>query len=139
MKLVTGTDKALSQVCKDVKQGEDVKYLTDEMFAQMRNNNGAGLAANQLGVTKRIITVATDHLFSVIINPVLSDGRYPKQSSESCLSFPGMSKKVARFNRITVTGFDENWKPITKKLKAFTAFVVQHEVDHLNGITLNDK
>ena len=129
---------ALSEKSKSVEHHDDVTILVSKMYQEMIKNNGIGLAANQLGTLKRVIVIATHHFNSEVINPVLLNGRFEKESKEGCLSFPGETSTKKRFNRITIQGFDRNWNPISKNLKALSAFVAQHEVDHLNGITIKD-
>ena len=136
MKIETGNFETLTQVSSEVAQGEDVTAFIDEMWKLMGKANGCGLAANQVGVLSRVIVVQTPNFTGEVINPVLSNGRYPKNSKEGCLSYPRQMRTIQRFNRITVEGFDRNWNPIKKNLKALSAFAVQHEVDHLNGITI---
>ena len=135
IKIVTNRSK-LKQVSEDVPMTCDNKLLTSEMWQALNETGGVGLAAIQIGYADRVIIINTDKCKMVIVNPVLSDGKYPKQSKEGCLSVPNKQVKVERFNHIVISGFDENWNPVKKKLKALSAFVAQHEVDHLNGITI---
>lgn len=118
--------------------GFDIKNLVDSMMQSMVENKGCGLAANQIGVLLRVVVLNTPGFTGEIINPLLSNGRFEKISKEGCLSYPGITRKIRRFNRITVTGFDRNWNPIIKNLKALSAFAIQHEVDHLDGITIEN-
>jgi peptide deformylase len=126
----------LTQEAEEVTVHEEVRVLIDEMWKVMIKENGCGIAANQVGVLKRVIIVSTPGFTGEIINPVLSNGRFEKNSKEGCLSVPGVKVTKKRFNRITVTGQDRNGKFFSKNLKALSAFCVQHEVDHLNGITI---
>ena len=76
----------------------------------------------------------------IVINPVIvkRSGKI-KISKEGCLSFPNTpAKNMQRDNVVVVTGYDENWQPIKKKCKALTAFCIQHEIDHLNGLTIKN-
>jgi peptide deformylase len=136
--IVTSTKK-LKQISDEVPFGCDNSLSINDMWAALNKTNGVGIANIQIGFADRIIIINTDKCKMVVVNPVLSEGKYPKLSNEGCLSVPGKQVKVKRFNHIVISGFDENWNPIKKKLKALSAFVAQHEVDHLNGITIADK
>ena len=128
---------SLYQKAIEVPKHEDVTDLIRAMFEIMVSNNGAGLAANQVGSLQRVIFVQTENLKQVFINPKITK-RYSsrKQSVERCLSHPGAEVKIKRANRIIVEGFDEAWRPVKLNLTGFNAFVVQHEIDHLNGINI---
>jgi peptide deformylase len=140
MKIKTGNFETLTQVAAEVPHGEDVKAVIDEMWKVMLHNSGIGLAANQVGLLKRIIVVHTNGFTSAIINPVITkESGKLKLSKEGCLSFPGKNIDMKRDNIIVVEGFDENWNPIKKKVRALSAFCVQHEIDHLDGITIVNK
>lgn len=127
----------LKQVAEEVPKGENVNPLISAMFLTMRQNNKVSLAANQVGELKRIIVIGIDGFQQEFINPVITK-RYGNKglSREECLSFPGKIVKIKRYKQIIVEGFDRDWQPIRRKLKSFTAYCVQHEVDHLNGITI---
>jgi peptide deformylase len=134
--MITTDKNILELVSDEVPMNTDVSEFVDIMRREMLKSKGVGIAAIQVAMSSRIIIINTERCQMVVINPVLSDGKYPKQSKEGCLSVPNKRVKVERFNHITISGFDENWKPVKKKLKALSAFVAQHEVDHLNGITI---
>ena len=134
VKMPTG---ALSQVAKSVKVGEDVTEVVESMWLTLIKAEGIGLAANQVGLLQRIIVVNVKGFSTEIINPVITKwSGNTKLSRESCLSFPGKIVKVKRDACVTLEGFDRNWNPITKRCRALTAFCVQHEIDHLNGVTI---
>ncbi len=127
----------LGQKAKPVKHGENVSGIVSEMFESMLEAKGIGLAANQVGILSRIIVVNVNGFSTEIINPVITkwSGK-TKLSKEGCLSYPGKLVNIKRDNIITVEGYDREWKPIKKKCRALTAFCIQHEIDHLNGITI---
>lgn len=88
---------------------------------------------------KRVIVIQTKGFRQVLINPVITGGYGGKsKQKEGCLSFPRLLVQKIRNKQITVEGFNEYWKPVTRKLKGDAARCVQHEIDHLNGITIND-
>jgi len=127
----------LSQVAEDVEYKEDVANLIADMFDTMHHNSGIGLAANQIGVLKRIIVLKTSKGDVAVINPVIKARTGgPVHSSEGCLSFPGRTVRKRRYKRVVVVGFDENWFPIKLTLRGLDAFCGQHEIDHLHGVTI---
>lgn len=130
----------LYEVADDVPQNEDINSIVGYMMPAMINNNGIGLAAPQIGISKRIILVKIGSVVQAIINPVITRRRLGKGiSTEGCLSFPGMIKKVKRDKQIIVEGYSQKWEPVKMKLRGLDSCVVQHEIDHLNGITIKSK
>ena len=105
---------------------------------------GIGLACNQLGITDcRLIAVKSRGVKFVLENPEVEPiGKAMQASKEGCLSFPGLNVTVARHLKIRVTGTVPNeegaYIPFSMKLKGLESAIVQHEVDHLNGIILPD-
>lgn len=140
------TDKILKQnepplrtVSETVPVGKDLTEMFAMMRKLMKSNvpEGAGLAANQIGVTWRAIVITNAGIDADIINPVLT--KVSKQtfpSKEECLSCPGLEFTVWRHKQVTIEGFTADWKPIRFKFRGFNSACVQHEIDHLNGITL---
>ena len=119
--------------------------LLADMRDTMAHLNGAGLAAPQIGVGLRVVIFGVhanprypdveEVPDTVLINPVLEPlGEEKEEGWEGCLSVPGMRGWVPRFKKLRYTGFDELGKPIKMDVEDFHARVVQHEVDHLNGI-----
>lgn len=138
LSLKKGGAEELKQVAIEVPHGEDVKPLIAEMWSIMRAHKGIGLAANQVGVLQRVIVVSTTGFTGAIINPKVTKWSGSlKRSTEGCLSYQGRKVSVKRDNIVVVEGFDQNWKPIKKKIRALSAFCVQHEIDHLNGLTID--
>ncbi len=114
---------AVSEPVRDFGTPE-LSSLLEDMRDTMRHLNGAGLAAPQIGVA-----------FTVLINPVLTPiGEITEEGWEGCLSVPGMRGLVPRYQKLRYTGFDERGDPIDRTVQDFHARVVQHEVDHLDGI-----
>jgi peptide deformylase len=120
-----------------------------ELLADMRDTmqelNGAGLAAPQIGVGARVVIFGLEHNprypeaesvpFTVLINPELTPiGEIQDEGWEGCLSVPGMRGLVPRYRELRYTGFDETGQPVDRTVKDFHARVVQHEVDHLDGV-----
>ncbi len=119
--------------------------LLTDMRDTMRELNGAGLAAPQIGVGLRVVIFGIEFNprypdaepvpFTVLINPTLTPlGDTQDEGWEGCLSVPGMRGLVPRYRELRYTGQDAAGNPIDRTVKDFHARVVQHEVDHLDGI-----
>lgn len=94
-----------------------------------------GMAANMIGVTKRIIIVSLGPLQVVMFNPEILAKSGPYQAQEGCLSLAGQ-RSTTRFQKITVRFTNEQWEQQELTLTAFPAEIVQHEIDHCNGILI---
>ena len=123
----------------------DLDTLIRDMFDTMAALNGAGLAAPQIGVSRRVVIfeVQSNPRYpeaeavprTILINPVLEPlGDEMEDGWEGCLSVPGLRGLVSRHKKLRYTGFDENGQPIDRTVSDFHARVVQHECDHLDGI-----
>jgi peptide deformylase len=123
----------------------ELRELLQDMQDTMAAKNGAGLAAPQIGVGKRIVIFgvgqnprypdAEEVPFTVLVNPKLVMlTREVEEDWEGCLSVPGMRGIVPRYTKLRYTGFDIDGAPIDRVADGFHARVVQHEVDHLDGI-----
>ncbi len=122
-----------------------LRELVHDMLETMRANDGAGLAAIQIGVLQRVVVFELTHNprypdaepvpLTVLVNPeieFLGDER--ELGWEGCLSVPGLRGLVPRYHRLRYRGFDELGQPIDRTVTDFHARVVQHECDHLDGI-----
>ena len=115
-------------------------HLTEEMLATMRENDGVGLAANQVGRLKRVLVASVEDEDYVIVNPVLSDrSETTERLQEGCLSIPGINVEVDRPTAVTVTGQDASGEPLRIEAQDMLARVLQHEVDHLDGVLILDR
>ncbi len=94
-----------------------------------------GMAANMIGVRKRIIIVNSGLGDIVMYNPVIIYKADAYETEEGCLSLDGVRKTI-RYKRITVEYFDSAWKKHTSKFEGWTAQIIQHEMDHLEGIII---
>lgn len=94
-----------------------------------------GLAANMIGVQKRVIIFMYGMLPMVMFNPILIQKSGPYQAEEGCLSLSG-SRQTTRYQKITVEYLDQNWLKKTIALEDFSAQICQHELDHLEGILI---
>ena len=123
----------------------ELRELVHDLLETMRANDGAGLAAIQIGVLQRVVVFelmanprypdAEPVPLTVLVNPELEAlGAERELGWEGCLSVPGMRGLVPRYRRLRCRGFDELGQPIDRTVTDFHARVVQHECDHLNGI-----
>jgi peptide deformylase len=123
----------------------ELENLLSDMRETMLSLNGAGLAAPQIGVGLRVVIFGSDENprypdaepvpYTVLINPELAPiGEIQDEDWEGCLSVPGMRGLVPRYRELRYTGFDPAGSPIDRTVRDFHARVVQHEVDHLDGI-----
>lgn len=94
-----------------------------------------GMAANMIGVHKRVIIVQMGVLPVLMINPEITAKSEPYTTSEGCLSLLG-ERQTTRYQNITVKFLDKNFKPTTQKFTDFVAQIIQHEVDHCDGIII---
>jgi len=132
-----GSDPALHTICENIPTDYDVDSLLDTMWETMYGQKGIGLAAPQIGQTKRAIVMHVKGLKLELINPIITKMYGGKTTSkEGCLSFPGKQVSMLRYKQVVIEGYDRNWKPIKRKLKGLAAMCAQHEVDHLNGVTI---
>ncbi len=123
----------------------ELRQLVSDMDDTMRALNGAGIAAPQIGVSLRVVIFevtrnprypqAEPVPYTALVNPVLDPlGDEQDEAWEGCLSVPGLRGRVARHTNLRYRGFDLDGQPIDRTVTGFHARVVQHEVDHLDGI-----
>ena len=124
----------------------ELRELVHDMLETMRANDGAGLAAIQIGVLQRVVVFEVGHdsprypeadlvPLTVLVNPeVLPLGDERELGWEGCLSVPGLRGLVPRYRSVRYRGFDELGRPIDRTVTNFHARVVQHECDHVDGI-----
>jgi peptide deformylase len=119
---------------------DSLARLTEDMLATMRENDGVGLAANQVGRLRRVLVASVEDEDYVIVNPVLSDrSETTERGQEGCLSIPGINVEVDRPTTVTVTGQDASGEPLRIEAQDMLARVLQHEVDHLDGVLILDR
>lgn len=99
---------------------------------QANKDRCVGMAANMIGVKKRIIIVNMGILNVVMYNPVIVKKETPYETEEGCLSLDGV-RKTTRYQNIEVEYFDSSWKKHCQKYSGWTAQIIQHEADHLEG------
>ena len=128
-------DPILSKVCKEVTEVTPrTKFLIDDMIETMYAADGVGLAANQVGVLKRIVVIdTTGEDLHVLINPVILETSGEQEGYEGCLSVPGKSGVVKRPNYVKVRALDEHMQPYELEGEELLARAICHECDHLDG------
>ncbi len=119
--------------------GKKTHELLDDMKETLIKANGAGLAAPQVGVLRRIFIVTDGNDFIECINPVIVKSSGKQVGQEGCLSVKGKWGEVERPNKVTVKAFDRFGNPFTVKAEGFMARAFCHENDHLDGIVYVDK
>ena len=119
--------------------GEKTQQLIDDMKDTLRQADGAGLAAPQVGVLRRIFLVSVDDEYVEFINPVITKVSGKQVGQEGCLSVRGKWGVVERPLKVTVKAFDRNGKEFSVKAEGFLAKAICHENDHLDGVLYVDK
>ena len=122
----------------------DTQQLIKNMFDTMYAARGIGLAANQVGILKRLCVIDTsqekeNNSIIVLINPLIIEKEGSIESPEGCLSIPGCSTGIKRAERVYVSGLDKNGKPISIEGTGLLARALQHEIDHLDGLLIFDR
>lgn len=119
--------------------GSKTQELIDDMKETLIKAEGAGLAAPQVGVLRRIFIVMIDDEYYECVNPVIVSAKGKQVGEEACLSVAGRKGVVERPMKVEVKAQDRFGKPFTVKVSGFTARAFCHEYDHLDGILYIDK
>jgi peptide deformylase len=117
---------------------EEITRFVADLFETMQASKGVGLAANQVGVARRVAVVETDDTRLVLINPVILESEGRDSAEEGCLSIPEVYAEVTRPARIQVAATGLDGKRYTWEGEGLAARAVQHEIDHLDGILFLD-
>ncbi len=124
----------MTKVCKEVeKMTPRTRVLIDDMFDTMYDAMGVGLAAPQVGVLKRIVTIDVGEGPILLINPEILETSGEQTGEEGCLSVPGKSGVVTRPNYVKVRALDEEMEEIVLEGEGLLARAFCHEIDHLDG------
>src|SRR3989338_9556391 len=142
--IITLANDILRKKSKEVSlkriKSPEILDLIKKMRAEVKKADGIGLAAVQIGILERVILVLVDGEFKAFINPKIIKKSWKKIAiEEACLSVPGKSGYVRRHQTIVVQALDENGNKIKPKFDELPAIILQHEIDHLNGILFIDK
>lgn len=135
-------DPILRQRAEEVEEIDDeLRELAEQMFEMMYTEEGIGLAAPQVGVSKRlfVMDIREDGAEpQVVVNPVIVDQSDSERGEEGCLSLPGLIGTVERSARIVMEGLDLDGEPLRIEASELLARCIQHEIDHLDGILFID-
>jgi peptide deformylase len=138
LEIVEYGDPVLRERARPVKQVTmRIRVLVERMLKAMKEANGIGLAAPQVGVSRRILVVSLDNKDYVLINPEIVSLEGCAVDTEGCLSFPSLQGDVARAQRVVVRALDRHGKPFEIEAENLLARVFQHEYDHLDESTLH--
>jgi peptide deformylase len=114
--------------------------LAEEMLATMHEHDGVGLAANQVGRLKRILVAAVEEEEFVVVNPIIDESAGTTEKDlEGCLSIPGIHVEVERPTAVTVSGQNATGAPLRVEATGLLARILQHEIDHLDGVLILDR
>ncbi|MDY7039480.1 MAG: peptide deformylase [Chloroflexota bacterium] len=146
--ILTVPDPRLREKARPVKKvGKEVQTLCDDMLETMYDAPGVGLAATQIGVDLQVIIIelpedendplAGQPIF--LVNPELLSASGSEEKQEGCLSVPGYVGYVDRATEVTVQALDRRGRKVRIEASGFMAHVLQHEIDHLNGVLYVDR
>ncbi len=141
LEVKTFGDPVLKTRAARVKEFDDALLrLTEEMLVTMREREGVGLAANQVGRLRRVLVAGIEEDEYVLINPVI-EARSDETEvlPEGCLSIPGILVDVERPVAVTVSGQDAAGEEVRFEAEGLLARVFQHEIDHLDGVLILDR
>lgn len=140
LKIRTFKDAILRKKCKQVTAVDDkVRVLLNDMVETMHNTqNGAGLAACQVGILRRLVVIDLGDGVIKLVNPKIIYSEGEQFEFEGCLSFPGIWGRVHRPEKVIVSALNENGDEITIQGAGFMAKCLCHEIDHLDGIVFVD-
>lgn len=145
--MIEGDPVLRKKAVKVRRADEGIRKLAGDMYETMLDAPGVGLAAPQIGKSIRLIVVhipedeetETPELSLKLLNPEIVKSHGTQVGPEGCLSIPGWAGDVERSMHVTIKGFDMDNKPVRVKASEYTAVVLQHEIDHLDGILFPDR
>ncbi len=151
-KIVKMGDPALTLKAAAVSDFSDEQLAVDiaDMIDTMRHYQGVGLAAPQIGIAKQIVVLEVNHnqrypdaeviALEVLLNPQITDySRQIEFAWEGCLSLPGLRGRVPRASEISLQAYNSAGELVTQQVSGFHARIIQHEVDHLQGILYHQR
>ncbi len=133
-------DPVLRKKAKPIeKVDKQIKDLADLMVEALIKNKAYGIAAPQVGVSKKMIVVDVEDFFYLLVNPKISARSHQEESRlEGCMSIPGVDAEIKRARKVTVKAKDLDGKPKVLSASGLLARVLQHEIDHLEGMLFID-
>ncbi|MDD2731620.1 MAG: peptide deformylase [Candidatus Pacebacteria bacterium] len=137
-------DRVLRKKCQEVKEiTPEILKIIDGMSETIKKERGVGLAAPQVGVSKRMIVINLDFMKSgvfEVINPkIIRKSKEEEIGEEGCLSFPNVFLEIKRSKEVEVIGLDRYGRKFEMKAEGILARIFQHEIDHLDGILFFDR
>lgn len=140
-KLVLYPSEPLQAVAKPYESvGPEVAALVEDMFDTMYAYEGLGLAAPQIGVSRRMFVLGDPEGNEMcLVNPVIVESEGEEEGEEGCLSLPRVYTNVVRASRVRVQALDERGKQLDFRAEGLLARIIQHELDHLNGLIFLDR
>ncbi len=140
IKVITYKHPVLRKKAQLVEITEDILRLAEEMKEALREEQGIGLAAPQVGVSKNVIVINTGDKIAALFNvEILKTSKEKTVIKEGCLSFPGVWLNIRRSCRIKIKALDEQKNKIELDAQGMMAVVLQHEIDHLHGKLFIDR
>ena len=138
--VVVEGDEILRKKCREVSDIDDrIRTILDDMIETMRDREGVGIAAPQVGILKRMFVIEPEEgELLEFINPTVLEETGKQTSDEGCLSVPGLAGTVDRPEFIKVEAFDRNGNKVIHEVEGFGAVVIRHELDHLEGVLFTD-
>ncbi len=138
--IVLEGDEILRKRAREVGEVNDhIRMILDDMLETMKEHDGAGLAAPQIGILKRMFIAAVDGEIIELINPEILESKGEQYEDEGCLSLPGLVGTVKRPEYIKMKGLDRYGKEVMYEGNGFLPIVLSHEYDHLDGVLYTDK
>lgn len=138
--IVMDPNEVLRRKAKPVtKLSASVRQLLDDMLETMRAAPGVGLAAPQVGISRRMIVVEYEDQYFQLINPEIARTEGWVRGVEGCLSRPGYVGDVYRYEKVQVVALDRSGTKVWIDAEGWLARIFQHEIDHLDGIMYTDK
>jgi len=132
-------DSILRQLCEPVERFDGwLSDVLDEMFSLMRLHEGIGLAAPQAGISQRFLVAQIEDQTLILVNPSIVSQAGRVQMVEGCLSLPDVRVNMERIDRIDVSSYDHRGRKKKDAFWGLWARVVQHEIDHLDGVLICD-
>jgi peptide deformylase len=140
-KIITSENPILRQKAKKVRHFDpSLQKLIDDMFETMQDANGVGLAAPQIGISIRIFVAEYEDRKVTVFNPEIIKAEGEALGTEGCLSIPGyVGDNIRRATKVVVKGQDVRGKSVRINADGWFARILQHEIDHLNGILFIDR
>jgi peptide deformylase len=133
-------DSILHERAKEVKDFSNIHHLVEKMLKTMVDEGGLGLAANQIGVASQVLVGRSDEGKGqiILVNPIIVKANGEDVMGEGCLSVPVATVEIPRAELLVVRGFDADGKEVEYKAEGLIARMIQHEIDHLNGVLIID-